>query len=407
MSHCGPNDDEKTDEEMARIRISRVIGGLKTMAVTPEERDAMGRESSLGQLKTEALLEIGERPENWVEVRRILMEADRLTSELYDLLLADAETPEEKQEALRDLNAVLELREADVREITAFDPLRSGANNSHIVRFDERGRKFNGIYKSSSGEANRPGCKGLLPGIEAGTYYGREFLAFMVDRAIKSRFVPPTVLRREKEGIGSVQEWVEDAPSLLEAGDLARRLDGEEKVDYFEALEKLGVSEEEIVEAAAEHFVMAQSDGRASNLGVKKGKLALFDHGGIYGPSFKYLERGEIRVFEAGITRSVLLEAAKNISPEIQERVLRNKYQSLLEAPQRQDVLKRAFGLTLGDDGEEAWNIFMARVRQIAETGRLPANYDLEKAEIFLAEGMGLERSGKVDMAEEMIGAAA
>lgn len=386
--------------ESDEARLSRQLGELSTVIATPKEMEAMKRESRLGKLKTEALLEIKNRPENFNEAKEVLKGADGLISELYDLLYVDAETTEEKQAVLRDLNALLELKEAEAKEVNPFDPLKSGANNSHIARFEGKGGEFTGIYKPSSGEANRPGCKGLLPGIEAGTYYGRELLTFMMDRAGGNKFVSPTVLRREKEGIGSVQEWVKDAPSLLEAADLAGRETKGEKIDYLEELKKLGVSEEEIVEAAAEHYVTAQADGRPANIGVKEGHLVLFDNGGIYTPSFKYLERGETRTFEAGITRSVLLEAAKNIPPEVQERVLKNKYRALLEAPQRQEVLKKAFDLILGDGGGEAWNIFMTRAGQLAETGRLPADYDIENAKYALARGMGLENEGKVEMAE-------
>ncbi len=396
-----PEDERKKSVfEGEEERLSRQLGELSTIIATPKEMEVMKRESRLGKLKTEALLEVKERPEDFNEVKEVLAGADRLTSELYDLLYVGAETLEEKQAVLKDLKAVLELKEADVKKKDPFDPLKSGANNSHIAHFEDRDRKFTGIYKPSSGEANRPGCKGLLPGIEAGTYYGRELLTFMMDRAVGSKFVSPTVLRWEKEGVGSVQEWVKDAPSLLEAADLAGREIKGEKIDYLEEFKKLGVSEEEIVEAAAEHYVTAQADGRPANIGVKEGHLVLFDNGGIYTPGFKYLERGETRTFEAGITRSVLLEAAKNIPPEVQERVLKNKYKDLLEAPQRQEVLRKAFNLVLGDGGGEAWNIFMARVGELAETGRLPADYDIENAKYTLAVGMGLESEGKVEMAE-------
>lgn len=412
-----PSEDRKRKTPAKKERLSRLLGEMKTIAATPEEVvkiQEQGRRS-LAEIRTQistgeeareeieevsSLLEIKDRPETLAETKEILAGADRLTSELFDLLLSGAGTLEKKQDVLKDLNAVFELRESKVVDSEVFDPSRSGANNSHLLYFAERGRKFIGIYKPQSGEANRPGCKGLLPGIEAGSYYKKEWLAFMIDRALGSKFVPPTVLRREKEGIGSVQEWVSGAQSLLEAGGFAQKVEAGEKIDVLAELKKLGVSEEEIVGLAAEHHVMAQADGKPANVGVKKPELKGYDNGGIFPRGFKYLERGEVRDFKAGTTYSEILEAAKGISPEVQKKVLKEKYQSFFEAPQRQEVLRKSFEVALGDGAGEAWNIFITRVQQIAETGRLPVGYDAADAYGKLGYGLGLERDGKVEMAE-------
>ncbi|MBI5071968.1 hypothetical protein HZB93_03730 [Candidatus Falkowbacteria bacterium] len=411
------SEDKKRKTPAGKERLSRLLGEMKTIAATPEEVVKIkerGRRS-LAEVRTEismgetgkgeieevsSLLEIKDRPETLEETKETLAGADRLTSELYDTLLSDAESLDEKREVLKDLNAVFELRESKVVDSEVFDPSQSGANNSHLLSFAERGREFIGIYKPQSGEANRPGCKGLLPGIEAGTYYKREWLAFMIDRALGSKFVPPTVLRREKEGIGSVQEWVSGAQSLLEAGGFAKKVEAGEKIDVLAELKKLGVSEEEIVGLAAEHLVMAQTDGKPANVGVKGSELKGYDNGGIFGRGFKYLERGETRDFPAGTTYSEIIEAAKGISPEVQKKVLEDKYKSFLKAPQRQEVLKKSFDVALGDSAEEAWNFFMTKVKQLAETGRLPPGYDAADVYRKLSYGLGLERDGKVEMAE-------
>ncbi len=411
------SEDKKRKTPAEKDRMSRLLGEMKTIAATPEEVAKIKEQGrrSLAEVRTEismgeteegeveevaSLLEIQDRPETLAEVKEILAGADRLTSELFDSLLSDAETLEEKREVLQDLNETFELRESKIEDSEVFDPSRRGANNSHLLYFTERGQDFIGIHKPRSGEANRPGCKGLLPGIEAGAYFGREWLAFMIDRALKSKFVSPTVLRRGQEGIGSVQKWVKGAQSLLEAGGFAKKVEAGEKIDVLAELKKLGVSEEEIVGLAAEHWVMAQADGKPANVGVKEEKLKGFDNGGIFPRGFKYLERGEIRDFKAGTTYSEIIEAAKGISPEIQKKVLKEKYRSFIEAPQRQEVLKKAFEVTLGDGAEEAWNIFISRIQQIAETGRLPADYDAADAYGKLGYGLGLERDGKVEMAE-------
>ena len=399
-----PEEKKKVPPPPEKERLSRMLGEMKTITASQEELAEMERRRrrSLAELKTEfaekeeitveaeeatPLLEIQERPEKLGEVKEILSSADRLTSELYDLLLAGAESLEEKQEVLRDINAIFELRESKIEDSEVFDPSRSGANNSHILSFVERDREFAGIYKPRSGEANRPGCKGLLPGIEAGTYFGRAWLAFMIDRSLGSKFVLPTVLRRGSEGPGSVQEWASGARSLREAAKLP------EKVE----------AKEEIVGLAAEHYVEAQADGKPADVGVEDGKLIGFDNGGIFSRGFKYLERGELRDFAGGVTYSEIIEAAKKISPEVQKKVLKDKYQSFLEAPQRQEVLKKAFETVLGDGAKEAWNIFITRTQELAEEGRLPADYDVVDAYGKLSYGLGLEREGKVEMAEVKI----
>jgi len=415
IPHYNPSPEEKKKAPQEKGRLSRLLGEMKTLSLTPEELEKMEerRRNSLAELKTEfvgketeeveavvPLLEIQDRPETLAEVKEILGGADRLTSELFDLLLSGTETLEEKREVLQDLNETFELRESKIEDSEIFDPSRSGANNSHHLYFKERGQEFIGIYKPRSGEANRPGCKGLIPGIEAGTYHGREWLAFMIDRALGSKFVLPTVLRRGHEGLGSVQKWAPGARSLREAARLPEKVEAKEEIDLLAELKKLGVSEEEIVGLAAEHYVEAQADGKPANVGVEEGKLKGFDNGGIFSRGFKYLERGEVRDFKGGLTYSEIIEAAKKISPEVQKKVLKDKYQNFIEAPQRQEILKKAFELVLGAGAKEAWKIFINRVKELAETGRLPAGYDAVDAYGKISYGLGLERDGKAEMAE-------
>ena len=93
---------------------------------------------------------------------------------------------------------------------TSDVPLGGGINESRVVTLQTPTGPLRGVFKPKSGEA-----EGVRPGIETGTSYARERMAYRLDQATGLGLVPPTVVREVGgRGIGSFQMFAEDAFKL-------------------------------------------------------------------------------------------------------------------------------------------------------------------------------------------------
>ena len=305
-------------------------------------------------------------PEKLPEISEILRSADRLTVELYDAMIAEAGSPEEIREIIKDLNALLELKEAKPCEPPCkhIDDLGDkdvrGRNQVYLLRLVERGRELAGVYKPVKGEKADIIAKA---GIEDYSFYKREWLAFMVDRALDLGVVPPTVLRDEDEGLGSVQAFIKDADTVAK-----------------EPLREK--NPEDLIKVALLHKLTGQQDGNRGNILVSRGprgETYSIDNGLSFGAAL-YDAIGK-EVFPPLHVFSRALEQAKDISRAVQTPLLEIHLRKFLDSPRRQESLKKAFDFVLGEDAEGVWDAFMKTAKDLLEKGQLfPRDYDAEIA---------------------------
>ncbi len=83
--------------------------------------------------------------------------------------------------------------------------LGGGCNKTVFVEF-ENGEK--GVFKPASGED-----KSIRPYIEHGTLFKRERAAYLVDRFFDFGIVPPTVIKKIGDDVGSLQKFIPDTSS--------------------------------------------------------------------------------------------------------------------------------------------------------------------------------------------------
>lgn len=330
-----------------------------------------------------------ERPvETLAEAAEILREVDQISTEMFDTLISEANSPEEIRKIIKELNAFLELREAEIakppekpRDKQGYES--PGTNVFYKLYLRERGREIKTIYKPSGGEKEGPTeSQGLRAGIPRGSYFKREWLTYMVDRALGLGVVPTTVLRRERNGIGSVQKWVEGGKTLLEDPDRKIR-------------------EEDIVSIGLLDEVTGQQDRHKGNyVATSDGRGEAIDNGLSFGPSIKALHREEMTEILPTLTAfSGPLEQSKEIDIGVHRQVIK-KMEDFRESARRQEVLKKAFDFVLGDESEEIWQAFLEKVFEISGEKHLSVDYSRVDAWAKIKYALGEEAIGAVEMAE-------
>lgn len=351
------------------------IEDIKTGLISRTEKENSGEEE-----RTEVVVpvEVKGSRESLVEISEILKNTDRLTAELYDVRLAEAKSPEGIQEIIKDLNTFLELREAEpckppCEHLDSMgDKGVKGANETYLLRLVERGREIVGVYKPVKGEETHV----LKAGIEDFTLHKREWLTCMVDRALELGVVPPTVLRDEDKGLGSVQAFVQEA-------DAATKVPDREK------------NPEDLVLVALLHSLTGQQDGHRGNELIKRepeGKVKAIDNSETFGAAL-YDETGQ-EVFPALQVFSRALEEAKDITTAVQAPLLEIHLRTFLDSPRRQEVLKKAFDFVLGEESDGVWEAFMGKARDLLEKKKLPSDYDADMARHVIRYGWSQEQRG-------------
>ncbi len=353
-----------------------VIDDLKTELAPRQIEKEISEEEERTKITTPT--EVRGSRESLAEITEILKDADRLTVELYDARIAEAGSPEEMREIVKDLNTLLELREASPCEPpckpldSLGDKEQKHANQTYLLRLVERGREIVGVYKPVKGEET----KVLKAGIEDYSLYKREWLACMVDRALELDIVPPTVLRDEEKGLGSVQAFVQEA-------DTANKVPGREK------------NPEDLVKIAILHLLTGQQDGHRGNELVKRtpdGRMRAIDNSETFGATL-YDETGR-EVFPALEVFSRALEEAKDISTAVQTPLIEIHLRTLLDSSRRQEVLKKAFDFALGEESDGVWEAFMGKARDLLGKKRLPKDYDADMGRNNIRFGWSQEQIG-------------
>jgi hypothetical protein len=245
----------------------------------------------------------------------------------------------------------------------------------------ERGKILKSVYKPARGEEDRT----ARAGVEAGSFHRREWLACMVDRALGLGIVPPTVLRREDDGIGSVQAWV---PEAMPAGLVPERQP----------------DQEDLVKLALFDYLIGSQDRHKNNYLIdRNGKLKAIDNGVSFGTSLRNDEGREIvPVLE---TKSRPLEKIKDIDADIQSPIIEAHLKKLLDSSAKKEALKRAFDVALGEDSTEVWEAFVRRAEEVLKKRQLPKDHDFKIAIARInyshtQEYLGILKRGKEKMEE-------
>lgn len=133
----------------------------------------------------------------------------------------------------------------------------TASNGSWVVTYKNKSRA---IYKPTNEESDH-----LRVGIEVGTYYQREVVAYEVAKLLKmDDLVPKTVVQTYEKGIGSVQAFAERSKT-------AKHLDNSMKY---------GTSHHDVERATLFDAIMGNSDRHAANWMITSaGKMVLIDHG--------------------------------------------------------------------------------------------------------------------------------
>lgn len=338
----------------------------------PEEKEAAEKaEPSEGEnARTEA-----REWEKRKEEDKMLSRIDQLTSALYGAKLLEggpetAERVAEELDTLRKLKETELYRDKEGKAVEDLDDEHLGINQSYVLRLGEEG-EMKGIFKPESGERVF-GEKGEemspRPGIEAKSSYKREWLAFMVDRALGLGIVPPTVLRREEQGIGSLQAWIPEAKTYNEGGPEAALSEGEaRKIALFD-------------------YLIGSQDRHGGNFMIdKNGEAHAIDNGLSFGRGLVYEIFGKKERFPTLAVRSEPLEmfnpkkfGKEAFDPTLPESTTKS-LQEFLQSEKTKEALRECFKI-LGEDAEIIWQHFTARVEEMVTTGKLPDNYDEAEA---------------------------
>ncbi len=318
------------------------------------------------------------------EIPEILQRADTIDAAMFEVRLEEAmslggeEATDSTRVAgirgvLKELNACQEIREAKPKDpdhptknlgdklgLTP-EQIEEGliTNRSFILDLAERGQSLETVYKPSRGEPDFL----VRGGIEEQTGYRREWLARKVSEAFELGIVPPTVLRKEGEGIGSVQKWVEGAKTPEEAPDRI-------------------MMQDELVKLALLDYLIGNQDrvhGRNHLIG-KAGEVYAIDNSLSFNAPL-YNEEGEERVSALQVA-SLPLEQIKNVDENVHTKVVMKHLQVFWNSPARQRVLKEAFKFALGEDAEDVWRAFSLRVQETLEKEMLPLAHEVSRTEV-------------------------
>ena len=90
-------------------------------------------------------------------------------------------------------------------EIVSYELSPVGSNYTFLVQLRLGERTGKAIYKPRDGEAT-------LWDFPRGTLYKREYAAYLLSEILGWNFIPQTVIREGRHGIGSVQQFVEHDP---------------------------------------------------------------------------------------------------------------------------------------------------------------------------------------------------
>lgn len=330
---------------------------------TPEEAEKKPEVQDREKAEAEA-----REREKRKEEDKMLARMDQLESAFYGAKLMEG-GPEEAEAVAGELDTLRQLKESEscpppCKPVEALGDEHKGVNQSYVLRLGEKG-EMKGIFKPEAGEVVLGENRDLSPrpGIEAKSCFKREWLAFMVDRALRLGVTPPTVVRRGEQGIGSFQSWIPDAKTYSEGGPEA------------------GLGEEEARKIALFDYLIGSQDRHSGNFMIdKNGKAHAIDNGLSFGKGLTYDVFGKKERFPTLAVRSEPLEmfnqkklGAEAFDPGLPDEV-RNGLEKFLQSEKTKEALRECFKV-LGEGADLLWQHFTARVEEIVATGKVPDNH--------------------------------
>jgi hypothetical protein len=336
-------------------------------------------------------------------------EAEGLKREKFKVIEGEKEIEEKRKELLnimektRQFDAKLDPQEYDPHRITRLKELREkiqnelelgGGQNKCFILDLQSGRE--GIYKPSSGESSER----LDRNISEGKAFVREWLCHYVELNLELGLVPPTVVRENAEGVGSVQEFVPDCETAwrkagpnfkkkvldplereaLEKGKTIEDLLGEkDTISPFWEILKEKAKKDQLAALAVFDFLTENSDRHPNNFMIDKEKNVIAIDNALSFPE-KPEDWIDYDFPEDYRNKTILLRMLRGI--EIPPQVL-GKLEWFKNTPERQKNLQAAMKLALGDElGEEKWREFQKRLDFLLETKRVPSHmYKYEEHE--------------------------
>lgn len=254
------------------------------------------------------------------------------------LLLALAKERPDQITREQERNRIAEELMGKIEETT----LIGGTNETMVLAFE--GRMLPAVYKARTKEMGVETGHEVRTGIPPGSFAGREWLAYQIDRALDLGIVPVTVLRDGPEGLGSVQDW--------KVGQLACNTSFVQEAaasqTVADQLELLAV-----LDAAT-----VNSDRHSGNWSTSPdGQHFAFDNGFILAGGEETLSNG-LRCWALwAVGDRPLSEPA------------RQKIESYRQSTEIKEALHQAFHAALGDDAEELWSKFNRNLEEMLDKG--------------------------------------
>jgi hypothetical protein len=238
-------------------------------------------------------------------------------------LMAAFDKTEKEKRSWRDRTTPPSLQEGKKK---SSKNLGGGVNKSLFVEFTNGER---GVFKPLSGEDEN-----VRDQIETGTLYKRERAAYLVDRFFDFNIVPPTVIKKIDDDIGSVQNFIPDTLPYYEVSGV---MIGKKRDIFYDKLKILWIFD----------ILIHNSDRHQGNVLCSAVEKKILIHAIDNGCSFSK----DAYSFRCGEFFNQKLPHA-----------LITKIKKFIENPFRQGILK---GLLLELLSENEVNAFFARVEKI------------------------------------------
>lgn len=305
------------------------------------EHATQKKEKDKAAVEHESYLDQIELVENLREAE-LLEESLRVTQKLMSAL--GTETADE------DILALYHIQEEESRS------LAEGRNQAYVVKtrtVPEGGKAVRGFYavvKRSASEVPH-----IREGIEFGTYFKREWLAYIIDLALGIGVVPPTMLTevrhqgsdgREYSEVASAQMFVEGKPALSCPKDWESR-----------------VKTSSLVKIAILDVILQHSDRHLNNFLIDDaGECIAIDNG---------ISLPEVPAY--GVIHSLPAEKFYNLNLVHDAKKTLEKLEAFPGSKQAEAV-QEAFTVVYGDRGKQLFGDMMKRIDFIAKNQHLPTS---------------------------------
>lgn len=214
------------------------------------------------------------------------------------------------------------------------DPIHVIEKSTHVLETQEqdmRNRGFGDQYAIENHEVLR-----------------REWLAYMIDRALGLGMVPTTVLRNTSEGIASWQAWKHDTVAAIE-------VDWDSIPSTNEELQRLALTQIAVfnVDAHDANVLIAQTDANGTPTKMWQ------------------IDNGFSNVLKASTIRA---HAWRSLEKKLVHEPLLARIDVFLNDQNLQNTLRACFDLAFGvEHAQDYWQAFLVRITALTDSGFFPS----------------------------------